>query len=61
VECLVDGEWQHVADMAEPRHGLAVVGVGGDLHVIAGGPEPGLTFSTAHEVFAVAGVVISRQ
>jgi hypothetical protein len=57
VECLVDGEWQHVSDMAEPRHGLAVVGVGGDLHVIAGGPEPGLAFSTAHEVFAVPGLV----
>jgi hypothetical protein len=57
VECLVDGEWRHVSDMAEPRHGLAVVGVGGDLHIIAGGPEPGLAFSTDHEVFAVPGLV----
>ena len=60
VECLVDGEWRHVSDMAEPRHGLAVVGAGGDLHVISGGREPGLAFSTDHEVFSLATVLVSR-
>jgi len=57
VECLVDGRWRHVTDLAVPRHGLAVVGVGGDLHVISGGPEPGLAFSTEHEVFSVPGLI----
>ncbi len=53
VECLVDGSWEVVDEMATPRHGLAVAAFVGRLHVIAGGPEPGLTVSAAHEVFAV--------
>jgi len=53
VECLADGEWRHVADLDVPRHGLAVVGVGRDLRVISGGPEPGLAFGREHEVFDV--------
>ncbi len=57
VECLVDGEWRHVADLEVPRHGLAVVGVRRNLHVISGGPEPGLAFSTDHEVFATPDLV----
>jgi hypothetical protein len=54
VECLVGGRWLRVATLAEPRHGLAVVGLDGRLHVIGGGPRPGLFVSTAHEVLAVA-------
>jgi hypothetical protein len=54
IECLRRGRWEHVADMAVPRHGLAVVAVGDELHLISGGPEPGLAFSTVHEVVAVA-------
>lgn len=50
VECLVDGAWRVVGELAEPRHGLAVVAFDGALHVIGGGPEPGLTVSDAHEV-----------
>jgi hypothetical protein len=50
VECLVDGGWRTVATLDTPRHGLAVVTVGGVLHVLGGGPEPGLTVSDAHEV-----------
>jgi len=57
VECLVDGQWRHVADLEVPRHGLAVVGVRGDLHVVSGGPQPGLAFSTDHEVFDVRKLV----
>jgi hypothetical protein len=53
VECLADGEWRHVSDLAVPRHGLAVIGVGRDLRVISGGPEPGLAFGRDHEVFDV--------
>jgi hypothetical protein len=53
IECLRAGRWRHVADLAVPRHGLAVVAVGSDLHVISGGPEPGFAFSVAHEVLRV--------
>jgi hypothetical protein len=51
VECLRNGAWAVVAQLAVPRHGLAVVGLGRYLHVIGGGPQPGLTVSDAHEVF----------
>jgi hypothetical protein len=50
IECLRDGEWEHVADLRVPRHGLAVVGEGRRLHIISGGPEPGAFYSTTHEV-----------
>jgi Kelch motif len=53
IECLLGGRWQHVADMAVPRHGLAVVAVGHELHTIAGGPQPGFAFSVDHEVLDV--------
>jgi kelch motif-containing protein/Kelch motif protein len=49
VECLLDGRWKDVATLAVPRHGVAVVAVGGTLHVIGGGPQPGLFVSDAHE------------
>ena len=54
VECLVDGRWDRVATLQTPRHGLAVVGLGDRLHVIGGGPEPGLFVSAAHEAFRIA-------
>lgn len=53
VECLVDRSWEIVAELATPRHGLAVSAFVGRLHVIGGGPEPGLTVSDVHEVFEV--------
>jgi serine/threonine-protein kinase PknK len=51
VECLVGGRWREMAELAVPRHGVAVVAVGGTLHVIGGGPQPGLFVSDAHEAF----------
>jgi hypothetical protein len=54
VECLVDGRWDRVATLEVPRHGLAVVGFVDGLHVIGGGPQPGLFVSTAHEVVPIA-------
>ena len=53
VECLVDGRWERVATLARapPRPGRRRPG--GRLHVIGGGPQPGLFVSTAHEVFDV--------
>lgn len=53
VECLSDGRWERVARLEAPRHGVAVAGLGDRLHVIAGGPEPGLFVSGAHEAFTV--------
>ena len=51
VECLTDGGWKEVATLAVPRHGVAVVAVGRTLHVIGGGPRPGLFVSDTHEAF----------
>lgn len=54
VECLDGGRWHVAATLSEPRHGLAVVaGRRGQLHVLAGGPQPGLFVSTAHEVLTI--------
>lgn len=53
IECLSGSVWQHVANLREPRHGLAVVGVGNQLHIIAGGPQPGFTFSATHEILTL--------
>ncbi len=53
IECLSGGRWARVATLRAPRHGVAVAGVGDRLHVIAGGPEPGLFVSGAHELFTV--------
>ncbi len=54
IECLSAGRWARVATLQMPRHGLGVAGVGDRLHVIAGGPEPGLFVSGAHETFALS-------
>jgi hypothetical protein len=51
VECLVRGAWKVVARLAFPRHGLAVAAPGDQLHVIGGGPKPGLHVSDVHEMF----------
>lgn len=53
VECLRDGEWRVVGQLAEPRHGLAAASLGGRLHVVGGGPRPGLFVSATHEVLDV--------
>lgn len=53
VECLSGGRWEQVATLATPRHGLAVVGRGQRLHVVSGGPQPGLFVSGAHEFFEI--------
>lgn len=53
VECLDETGWQRLADLQSPRHGLAVVGLQHRLHVVGGGPQPGLFVSPAHEVFDI--------
>lgn len=51
IECLEDGRWVIVARLEVPRHGLAVIANGNRLHVISGGPKPGLFVSNTHEAF----------
>jgi len=53
IECLAGDRWQTRFRLREPRHGLAAVVVAGYLHLIAGGPSPGLSVSSAHEIFAL--------
>lgn len=42
--------WRTLPELPTPRHGLGVVTSGSKLYVVAGGVEPGLTFSSAVEV-----------
>ncbi len=51
VECLHDGAWKVVGRLEVPRHGLAVAAPDAQLHVIGGGPKPGLHVSDVHEMF----------
>ena len=51
VECLYKGAWKVVGKLEVPRHGVAVAAPDHQLHVIGGGPKPGLHVSDAHEMF----------
>jgi hypothetical protein len=51
VECLSKGSWRVVARLEVPRHGLGVAAPDAQLHVIGGGPKPGLHVSDVHEIF----------
>jgi Galactose oxidase, central domain/Kelch motif len=51
VECLHKGAWKVVGRLEVPRHGLAAGAPDGQLHVIGGGPKPGLYVSDVHEMF----------
>jgi hypothetical protein len=53
IECLVDHSWETVGELEIARHGLVVAAVDGELHVIGGGPEPGLTISDVHEIVPI--------
>jgi Kelch motif len=43
------GRWRSLPPLPTPRHGLGVVAVGDVVHVLAGGPQPGLHTSAANE------------
>ncbi|MGH2691854.1 MAG: Kelch repeat-containing protein [Actinomycetota bacterium] len=45
--------WISLPPMPSPRHGLGVVAIGETLYTLAGGPEPGLTFSSTVEAIDV--------
>lgn len=47
--------WRRLPDLPTPRHGLAVVGIGDTIHVVAGGPQPGLSVSAANESLLLSG------
>ncbi len=53
IECFHRGRWRRVATMSVPRHGLAIVAEGNHVHFVAGGPQPGASFSDTHEVLPV--------
>ena len=41
--------WRRLPDLPTARHGLGVLGLGGRVYVIGGGPTPGLSVSGANE------------
>jgi hypothetical protein len=43
------GRWTHLPDLPIPRHGLGLVAAGPLVYAIDGGPQPGLTTSSAVE------------
>jgi N-acetylneuraminic acid mutarotase len=43
------GRWASLAPMPTARHGLGAAPFGDAIHVISGGPKPGLTFGVANE------------
>jgi hypothetical protein len=51
VECIKNDQWKVIGKLDVPRHGLAVGAPGDQLHVIGGGPKPGLHVSDVHETF----------
>ena len=46
---IAERRWTRLADLPTPRHGVGVAALGDRLYVIGGGPEPGLTVSSANE------------
>lgn len=51
IECFDGEQWEVVARLEVPRHGVAVVAAGNRLHVIGGGPRRALFVSDTHEAF----------
>lgn len=47
--------WRRLPNLPTPRHGLAVIGIDATIHVIGGGPQPGLSVSAANESFVLTG------
>ena len=41
--------WERLPPMPTARHGLGAASLGGAIHVLSGGPRPGLAFGTANE------------
>jgi N-acetylneuraminic acid mutarotase len=43
------GRWERLPPMPTARHGLGAASFGEAIHVLSGGPRPGLAFGTANE------------
>ncbi|MCE3287432.1 MAG: Kelch repeat-containing protein [Gaiellaceae bacterium] len=52
---VAEKRWVGLADLPTPRHGVGVAALGSRAYVIGGGPEPGLTVSSANESIEIAG------
>jgi hypothetical protein len=55
VEALAGARWTAAGTLPTPRHGLAAVALQNRIHVIGGGPTPGLSVSGANEILTVDG------
>ena len=44
--------WTSLTLMPTPRHGLTAIPFEGRIHVLSGGPQPGGSYSAAHEVLS---------
>jgi hypothetical protein len=51
---VADRRWVQLDDLRTPRHGLGVAAFGEHVYVIGGGPEPGLTVSSANEALRIS-------
>jgi N-acetylneuraminic acid mutarotase len=47
------GRWERLPPMPTARHGLGAASLGEAIHVLSGGPKPGLAFGTANERLVV--------
>src|SRR5262249_55144368 len=52
--------WRRLPDLPTARHGLAVVGPGAPIHVIARGPQPGLSTSPRNVSWRLTGAPAGR-
>ena len=52
---VADRRWIRLDDLATPRHGVGMASLGDRVFVIGGGPEPGLTVSSANEALRIGG------
>jgi hypothetical protein len=41
--------WRRLPDQPIARHGCGVAGIGTTVHIVGGGPTPGLTVTNANE------------
>jgi len=48
---IIEDRWEVLESMPSARHGLGAAVVDERIHVISGGPQPGFTYGTAHEVY----------
>lgn len=46
------GRWEQLPPMPTARHGLGAAVIFGNIHVVSGGPQPGMRFSSTHEVLS---------